>query len=221
MEAAEDRDRADELARGFQRVRPDQLRSVARLLAAALDDDPAYAYLMPDPARRADGLADFFAGHLKSHLAAGCTHLATDATGQPIATVTLRPPGGIQLAPRQLVPALARFGFRYGLDALKRLRWLARTYDELELAAAGGQAHRYVHMMAVRADRQGRGLGGRLLAGVLGAASSTGPSVPAVLTTHRERNVVFYRRAGFEVTDERTLHPPAGTPYVVWSMARR
>jgi hypothetical protein len=41
-----------------------------------------------------------------------------------------------------------------------------------------------------------------------------------VLTTHLPRNVVFYRRHGFELTSERTLHPPRSHVYTIWSMRR-
>jgi GNAT superfamily N-acetyltransferase len=203
-----------------QPLRAEQVRATAELLARALDDDPAYAYLMPDPARRQRGLADFFSGNLHAHLRYRCTHIALDPTGHPSATVTLRPPDGVHLTPQRLMFSLAGFALRHGPGAVRRLMWLKHTYDALELAASSGAPHRYVHMMAVHPERQGRGEGGRLLADVLDLVAATGPRVPAVLTTHRERNVVFYRRAGFEVTSERTLNPPGGTPYVVWSMAR-
>lgn len=203
-----------------QPLRAEHLRATAQLLARALDDDPAYAYLMPDPARRRRGLVDFFTGNLKTHIRYRCTRVALDATGRPGATVTLRPLEGVHSSPQRLTFALTGFAWRHGPGAVRRLLWLKNTYDALELAAARGAPHRYVHMMAVAPERQGCGEGGRLLRDVLAASTAADPRAPAVLTTHRERNVAFYRRAGFEVTDERALHPPGGTPYVVWSMAR-
>jgi hypothetical protein len=41
-----------------------------------------------------------------------------------------------------------------------------------------------------------------------------------VLTTHKERNVTFYARAGFAVVDERELRLPQAAPYRVWGMEK-
>jgi ribosomal protein S18 acetylase RimI-like enzyme len=74
-------------------------------------------------------------------------------------------------------------------------------------------------MMATAPAQQGRGLGSQLLASAL--AATRHDAVPlTVLTTHLEPNLIFYRRAGFEVCDRRVLHPPASAPYMVWSMRR-
>jgi predicted N-acetyltransferase YhbS len=82
------------------------------------------------------------------------------------------------------------------------------------------QPHWYVHLMAVHPDLQGQGYGSRLLARVLAQTLERDPHLPTVLTTHLPENLVFYRRAGFETIGERTLAPPGGEPYTVWSMAR-
>ena len=44
-------------------------------------------------------------------------------------------------------------------------------------------------------------------------------SLPVVLTTHTERNVVFYRRSGFALASRREV-APGGDAYAVWSMHR-
>ena len=117
-----------------QLLRAEHVRATAALLAHALDDDPAYAYLMPDPARRERGLSDFFAGNLHAHLRYDCTHVALDSAGQPTATVTLRPPDGVHLTPsghrlRERAPAVQRRVLEAsGLTAaeMETLRALAR-----------------------------------------------------------------------------------------------
>ena len=150
-----------------------------------------------------------------------CTRVVRDGDGLPSATVTLRPPDGIAISTATMIShGLLPFALTHGPAAVRRLAWLKRTYDELERRAAGDARHRHVHMMAVRPDLQGRGAGGRLLAHALAAADASGPRVPIVLTTHRARNVTFYRRAGFDVVDERWLYPPGGNAYGVWLMRR-
>ena len=89
---------------------------------------------------------------------------------------------------------------------------------------ARGERHWVVHMMAVDPSRQGRGLGSHLLNFILDAtvdARTTGGKAPAVLTTHEERNVLFYERAGFEVDGAQTMSSMGEAPYRLWSMRRR
>jgi len=193
----------------------------AAMLASAFEVDPAYRYLFPDPARRPRGLADFFARNLRTHLPYRCTRALLDAKQQTFATVTLRPPGGIHVsALTMLRRGLLPFAFAHGREAVARLFWLKRSYDALEARAARDAPHFYVHMMAVVPDQQGRGHGTALLERALARETAAAPGVPTVLTTHLPRNVIFYRRAGFEVVDERQLQPPDSDGYTVWSMRR-
>ncbi|MEV0676071.1 GNAT family N-acetyltransferase [Actinosynnema sp. NPDC050436] len=69
--------------------------------------------------------------------------------------------------------------------------------------------------VAVRPDRQGRGLGTAVLRPGLAAADAAG--VPAYLETSTERNLRLYRRLGFEVTAE--VESPDGGP-LTWCMVR-
>jgi ribosomal protein S18 acetylase RimI-like enzyme len=57
--------------------------------------------------------------------------------------------------------------------------------------------HWYLPWLAVVPDRQGGGLGGRLLAHCLAIVDASG--LPAFLETPNPRNVGFYERHGFEV----------------------
>jgi ribosomal protein S18 acetylase RimI-like enzyme len=203
----------------IEALRPAQIEPVASLLARAFDVDAGYRYLFPGPERTA-GLTELFAANLRVHQPHGCTFVASRAQ-QPVATVTVRPPGGIGVTPwTMLRHGLLGFAWTRGPGAVRRLLWLKRTYDGLEREAAGGAPHWHVHMMVVSPGLQGQGVGGQLLREVLRRTSDTAPH-PTVLTTHLEQNVTFYRRAGFEVTDDRQLEPPGGAAYRVWSMRRR
>ncbi len=195
------------------------IEPTASMLAQAMEIDPAYTYMFPNERDRAHGLAAFFARNLRTHLPYRCTYVASDASERWIATVTLRPPGGVPISTLTLLRrGLLPFLFAHGREPVRRVFWLKRTYDALERDAAQGRAHTHVHMMAVAPDRQGTGIGSRLLARVLSLRPAAQADLPSVLTTHLERNVVFYRRAGFQVIDERVLEPPGGRPYPVWSM---
>lgn len=213
--------RASKATREVFAIREKNVPVLAPLLAGAFDVDAAYQHLFPDPTTRIVSLTDFFARNLRTHLPYACTHALEDESGV-VATVTLRPPGGVHISMLTMLRrGLLPFALSHGTAAVKRLFWLKETYDALEARAAGGGPHWYVHMMAVRADAQGRGLGNELLSRTLSKTADRQPELPTVLTTHLPRNLRFYERAGFEVVDERVLHPPGGSPYTVWSMARR
>lgn len=193
--------------------------ALAGMLARAFDVDAAYRYLFPVDAERPSGLADFFARNLRTHLPHRCTYVACSASGELLATVTLRPPEGISISALTMVRrGLLPFALAHGRSAVRRLFWLKATYDALEQRATQSAPHWYVHMMAVRPESQGRGLGSELLDHVLERARAS--VHPTVLTTHLSRNVVFYQRAGFELLEESLLSPPGDRPYTVWSLRR-
>jgi ribosomal protein S18 acetylase RimI-like enzyme len=193
----------------------------ANMLAGAFEIDAAYRYLFPDARTRTAGLRDFFARNLRTHLPHACTCVVLDASGEAVATVTLRPPRGVHISLwTMLRRGLFPFAVAHGHEAVQRLLWLKRTYDALEAEAASDAPHAYVHMMAVAPEQQGRGLGSRLLTHVLGERGSGAGELQTVLTTHRERNVIFYRRHGFELLSQQTLEPPGSHAYQVWSMRR-
>lgn len=203
-----------------QPLQPEHVAAAAEMLANAFEVDAAYRYLFSDPALRQKGLTDFFAGNVRTHLPHRCTHVALSPTGDPLGTVTLRPPGGINLSALVMLRGLVPFGMRQGTGAVKRLMWLKHQYDAFNAELAGGKDHWYVHMMAVAPHTQGKGVGRQLLDGVLAATVVATPGVPAVLTTHLERNLEFYARAGFSTEFERRVDPPGGSPYTVWGMRR-
>jgi hypothetical protein len=197
-----------------------EVPAVAHLLARAMARDPAYRFLFPDSTRRQAGLADFFARNLRVHLPFACTQVLRRG-GAPIATVTLRPPGGISISTLTMIRhGLLPFAVSNGRAAVRRLFWLKEEYEGLEARMGRSMPYWHVHMMAVDPSLQGRGYGSRLLSEVLFTAGKGRLNEAAkVLTTHEARNVVFYRRAGFVVTDELTIVPPGTADgYRVWCM---
>jgi GNAT superfamily N-acetyltransferase len=193
------------------------VRSVAALLSRAFWDDPAYAFIFPDGETRTAKLADLFARNLRIHLPYRCTHVL-ERGGDILGTVTVRPPGGVPISlMTKIRHGLLPFTVANGLRGAKRLLYIADLYDKIEAEMARGP-HWHVHMMGVEPGHQGRGHGGALLRKVLDRTSNT-TELPTVLTTHKEPNVVFYRRLGFEVTETRTLSP-GSERYRVWCMRR-
>jgi GNAT superfamily N-acetyltransferase len=199
-----------------------QVPATAAILADAMRDDPAYSYLMPDSVTRPRGLRDYFARSLRTYLPHRCAYSALDA-GIASGTVTIRPPGGIHISTLTMMRrGLLPFALAHGAGAVRRLFALKEGYDRIEARLSGGRPHWYVHMMAVQPSRQGSGIGTALLAGALAATADAHGAAryPVLLTTHNERNVTFYRRAGFEVMDVQELSLDGAAAYPVWGMRR-
>ena len=92
------------------------------MLAHAFANDAAYSFLFPAADTRAAGLLQFFEGNLRTHLPHACTFVALDAAERAIATVTLRPPAGIQISLwTMLRRGLLPFAIAHGGGAVRRL----------------------------------------------------------------------------------------------------
>lgn len=197
-------------------MRTAQVAESARLLTEALHDDPAYAFAFPGDSK--PGLREeFFRRHLSNHVPHHCAFVRAGTRGEVDATVTLRPPGGVPFSRLVLLRAFALFAFAHGFDVLRRLSLIQHHYEALERRASPGP-YWHVHMMGVRPELQGKGIGGALLGDVL--ATTRGSRAPIVLTTHKEINVRFYQRAGFDVAFEEDVPLPASQPFRVWCMRR-
>jgi ribosomal protein S18 acetylase RimI-like enzyme len=197
-----------------------RVQAAATILADAMDDDPAYRYLMPNAGTRTAGLRDYFARSLRTYLPHRCTYVSLD--GDVNGTVTLRPPGGIDISTLTMIRrGLLPFAVAHGMTSVRRLFTLKDAYDRIEARLSGGRPHWYVHMMAIDPRQQGRGMGGALLADVLSAtANAHDTGHPVLLTTHNERNVAFYRKAGFEIVERHDVALDGARPYPVWGMRR-
>jgi ribosomal protein S18 acetylase RimI-like enzyme len=204
-------------------LRESQIVPVASLLGDAFVDNAAYGFLFPELSSRKEKLADFFARNLRTHLPYRCTYVWAPEPGNVEATVTVRPPGGVPVSlwtmfRRGLVP----FALMNGWGAVRRLFYLIEHTDRIDRETTGGREHWHVHMMAVRPDRQGAGIGTRLLREVF--AAQGGPSAsehPISLQTERPENLRFYQRLGFEVRRDYELGGViGGAPFRTWTLLR-
>lgn len=184
------------------------VRPVSVTLAKAFEDDPVMEWLIPSAGRnRFERLRQFFALDMKAwNLRHDETWTTPDYRGGAI----WAPPGKWKLSVADIVkstPAMARILGRRLPLALRGLNEIERRHPR--------EPHYYLAVLGTEPAQQGKGIGGALLAPVLDRCDQEG--VGAYLESSKEKNVPYYRRFGFEVTEELPL--PKGPP--IWLMWRQ
>jgi ribosomal protein S18 acetylase RimI-like enzyme len=179
--------------------------AVASLLARAFANDPAMAWIFPDPAVRADKLPRLFRILFDADANAGMRLV----TGGGEAATLWRGPGRARTDKlglfRRLIPLLATFGPALG-------RGLA-VNAAIEAHMPDG-AFWYLHIAGCDPAHQGRGHGRAAIRAGLDRAAGR---LPCHLETATEANLGFYRTLGFAVTGQWRVSRSGPT---FWSMLR-
>lgn len=191
-------------------VRPatsDDLPAIGRVLSAAFLDDPVWNWLAPDSARFERRARPFFVAEAGAKLhGPGEVFVDRDLRGAAIWASPDRWRGTAGEA-LKLAPSSLRL-FRRNLPRS------LRTIALMEREHPREPPHRYLAVLGTHPDHQGKGVGSALLGAVLDRCDQEG--LPAYLESSKERNVPFYARHGFEVTQEQAL--PGGPS--IWMMWR-
>jgi GNAT superfamily N-acetyltransferase len=170
-------------------------RSVATTtLSRAFSDDPVFEWAVPDGARRARLLADFFAVFVDAY----ARHDETYVVGGALGVALWAPPGVAPVAPDDEEAFGESLATILGPDAERSA--------EITALLEGSHPQTpcwYLQFLAVDPARQGQGLGSALLGPMLGRCDRDG--VPAYLEATSPRNRALYERQGFVVVDELTL----------------
>ncbi|MBY0583656.1 MAG: GNAT family N-acetyltransferase [Sphingomonas sp.] len=179
---------------------------VANLLAHAFVDDPAMAFIFPDPVVRARKLPRLFRLLFDTDAAHGVRLMTT---GGEAATLW-RGPGyastGYGEMVRSALPMIGAFGTALG----RALAVSASISAHLPLGS-----YWYLHIAGCDPAYQGRGFGGAAIKGGLDRLAAG--RLPAYLETATESNVGLYQRYGFTVTADWLVS--GGGPRF-WSMWR-
>jgi GNAT superfamily N-acetyltransferase len=181
--------------------------ALGRALARAFDDDPVTLHLLPpEGRRRSERLAVFMGLGAKGGVKDGTTYTDDDLSGAAV----WRGPGRWKLPIRELLgdaPSLLR--------ALGRRLPVAMSCLQAIESRHPTEPHWYLEILGTEPAHQGKGVGGGLMAPVLRRCDEEG--LPAYLESSKDRNVPYYERFGFRVTDQFDL-PKGGPP--VWLMWR-
>jgi ribosomal protein S18 acetylase RimI-like enzyme len=192
-------------AHTVRRARPHDVGPLAATLARAFDDDPLTTWLFPDDERRRRRLPGFFRSLLRASLPFGEVYAGDDRRCAAI----WNPPGTFPMGwstDARLGLTTARLvGLRIGTCA-RGLLYFASHHPK--------ERHWYLQMLGTDPEQQGRGAGSAIMAPVLERCDREDERV--YLESTKERNIPFYARHGFEVTEE--LRVPHGP--VVWAMWR-
>lgn len=182
-------------------------------LAAAFAEDPMWKAILPDDAERARAMPPMWKGVIAYCHVYGAVHTTADVAG----VAAWSAPGKAHVnAWRALRAGYHLFLSMTYLGPTGRARFLtAMRWVEARHKRAMPEPHWYLWALGVAPERQGRGIGGRLIEPILERADIDG--TPCYLETQTERNVSFYRRRGFELVDHET-EPTCGFP--IWALSR-
>jgi GNAT superfamily N-acetyltransferase len=184
---------------------------LSRTLARAFYDDPVMVWLFPEERRRTAQLYRLFATVTRHHhLPRGGVEVAHGGSGIGAAALWNPPNEWQETRWTQLamMPMFVRvFGARSGRG---------RAIQELMKRVHPEEPHWYLAVIGSDPPVRGTGFGQALMRSRLDRVDAE--HAPAYLESSKFQNLAYYRRFGFEVTDEVVL--PDGGP-TMWPMWRR
>ena len=181
------------------------------LLVDAFDGHPPGLQLFREP-NAATKLRYFMECTCKYALMFGECYSPEDETGVALWLL----PNATQMTPWRMFRAgMFAAPFHLGLRDFKAFGAFAKHTDQAHREALP-EPHYYLFALGVRTDRQGRGVGNCLIAGMLERASRE--AKPIYLETQSPENVGLYERLGFDVVSD---EPIPGLELHNWGMVRR
>jgi GNAT superfamily N-acetyltransferase len=189
-------------APSVERVSEADVTRLATVLARSFLDDPVTCWAYDREATRFQRSERFFELRLRTLIKQEVSYTTLDREGAALWAL----PG------KWMVPLGETLKLMVGVGP-RRLPLVGRGLAMVERRHPK-ERHFYLAVLGTDPDHQGRGIGSALLRPVLDICDSD--RIPAYLETGKERNLAFYGRHGFEVTER--LELPKGPP--IWLMWR-
>ena len=182
----------------------EEIPRLSETLARAFYDDPVTSWLFPDEGKRVGRQRRFFAARMRQLIGQDEVYTTDGLAGGAVWALPDRwrvPPLEVVRLGAVLAPALRR---RLPL-AVRGLSLIEERHPR--------PPHYYLALLGTDPERQGEGIGSTLLAPVLDGCDRD--EIPAYLESSKERNVAFYARHGFRVTEEVDL-PRGPRVWLMW-----
>jgi ribosomal protein S18 acetylase RimI-like enzyme len=190
----------------IRHARPADAPTLTRMLAHAFLDDPVAVWSCPPPGPRLKMLEGMYSLRLRQMLAYEGVWTTPDRCSAALWVPPDGPHGAllqnVALAPSLMHPSVA-----------VRLPMLALGLTGVRRKRSHKPAHWYLSLLGTDPDARGHGYGSAVLRPVLERCDSD--RVGAYLESSKERNIDFYARHGFRVTDEYRL-PRGPTMWAMW-----
>ena len=188
---------------------PELVPGAARAIAAGFFDNEIWVWLLPRDRQRRRLLPRHYRAMLRRvHLRRGATWTTPETEGAAI----WFPPGTLTLTRAERLAEIASLL----PDALPNLRRIAR-WEGLIQRHHPREPHWYLETLSVAPASQRGGIGTALIEP--GLARADADALPAFLETQRQSNIPFYRRFGFELTEEISL-PDSPPLWLMWREPR-
>lgn len=178
--------------------------ALAAVLAAAFQNDPVFAWMFPDPTRRAELNPPLFRLLVDSFLPLGETYACEPVPGAGVVSAAVWVPPGVEPDPEGEAELAALF-----VAAAEEHGERAGTLLELMAAAHPSEQHAYLFILGTAPAWQGQGFGSAQLRHVTGWLDREGTA--AYLEASSPENRRLYLRHGF--TDVGTVQLPGGPPF--------
>ncbi len=181
-----------------ERLKPEAIDIVARVLASAYVEDPIHLWAMPKADTRLSDATLFFKFYLRRKKLHSWNVFATTDRSAVVVLSLVRKgnkayPDGVRHLPK-LIRSLSPVNDYF--------EWIETFRPKFE--------HYHLEFIGCLSTQRSRGLGSLLLGSVLAMADREG--IPTWSWSSNSRNLPFYRRLGFEIGPE--LRRDANTPPV-------
>jgi GNAT superfamily N-acetyltransferase len=187
---------------------PSDFDQLADVLTRTFLDDPVIVWFFPDESERVRRVRRFFREIV---LGAGLSPTTEVTTTEDRGAVAVwAPPDQWRVSLGRQLRLLPRY------VAIASIRWAPSrllAFNHIESHHPKEPPHWYLPTLGTDPDRQGHGLGSALLTERLDRCDAQG--LPAYLESSKERNVPFYERHGFAVTETFDL-PDGPRLWLMW-----